>query len=415
MVSVSSGVAGASAARAQRRRRLLLLDVVAAAVVVPLELLVAPAVVGTPRPSPGAVVLVVLTWAAMTARSRAPRAALVLTVLGAAAVTLLQGGRNLAVVAALLALYSVAVTGRRRATVGAWAATAGTLAAAGALATGATGVTDLQFLSVLPWTAVVAALGTALCDRRAYLSAVEERAERAEQGREEEARRRVAEDRVRIARELHDVVAHHIAVISVQAGVAQHLLATRPADAGDALEHVRRAAATVLEELGDVLSVLRQPGEPACTGTAPAPGLARLDDLMASFTAAGLHLEWSTEGEPRQLPATVDLVAYRVLEEALTNALKHGSGATRLTTAWAAESLVLRVANELSVPAGAGAHPRSATVDLLPERTGTGHGLVGMSERAAAVGGRLRSGRTPDRRFVIEAELPVRPPAGPAS
>ena len=396
---------GEGAARGPRGRRPLALDVAAAAVAVLLELVVAPAVTGGLRPSPVAAVFVVLTWAAMTARCRAPRAALVATVLGAAAVTLVQGERTLVLVAALLALYSVALTASRRTTVLAWAGTAAGLVGAGALASLGTATIDLEPLAALPWTAVVAALGSALRDRRAYLAAVEERAERAERGREEEARRRVAEERVRIARDLHDVVAHHIAVIGVQAGVAQHLLATRPAEAGAALAHVRSAAAAVLGELGDVLSVLRQPGEPA-ERSAPAPGLARLDELVGSFTAAGLAVRWSSEGAPRELPATVDVVAYRVLEEALTNALKHGAGEASLTTAWSPASLVLRVVNAVPAPAGVGAPGHGA--DTLPERAGTGHGLLGMGERATAVGGRVRSGPTPDGRFVVEAVLPVR-------
>ncbi len=180
-------------------------------------------------------------------------------------------------------------------------------------------------------------------NRRSLLAALQERAVRAEQTREEEALRRVAEERVRIARDLHDIVGHHIAVVSVQAGAAQHLLTADPAAAAVAVGEVRRAAVTVLDELKDLLYVLRQPGEPD-TGTAPVPGLARLDVLLASFTA-GLTVDWVLYGAPPHLTATVDLVAYRLLEEALTNALKHGTGAARIEVEYGDSLLQLRVLN----------------------------------------------------------------------
>ena len=365
----------------------------------------------------------------MTLRSRGPVPALALTTGGAAVVTLLQGDPTLVVVAPLLALYTVALRGDRRTTVLAWAATAVPLTLAGLV--GAPGVAlSPEALPVLPWTAVVAAVGDGLRSRRAYLAAVEERAERAERSRDEEAGRRVAEERVRIARELHDVVAHHIAVVSVQAGVAQHLLATQPAAASDALVHVRRSAAAVLEELGDILSVLREPGErgeqsePGDRGdpgerggperpSAPAPGLARLDSLVDSFIAAGLAVEWSLHGQPRELAPTVDLVAYRVLEEGLTNAFKHGTGTAYVRVEYGSSSLHLCVLNSVAVPVLAGSRQRADGSTVQTTGRGTGHGLLGMRERAAAVGGTLRAAPASGGTFCVEAELPLRVSAQP--
>ena len=199
------------------------------------------------------------------------------------------------------------------------------------------------------------------------------------------------------------MVAHHIAVVSVQAGAAQHLLAADPAAAADALGHVRRSASTVLEELGDILTVLRQPGE-GDTSRAPAPGLERLDALVGSFNAAGLVVDWTLRGQSRDLPATVDLVAYRITEEALTNALKHGTGTAHLDVEHSPTSLRVRVTSPVAAPVMASA--RSGTA--APHSPGTGHGLLGMRERAAAVGGTLEAGPGAGGTFRVQALLPHR-------
>lgn len=383
------------------QRHPVLTDAVAAVVLLIGDLLVAPRLTGDTRTAPEAV-LTALTLAAVPLRNRLPVQALALTTAGAASVTLLRGVETLAALAPLMVLYLVALRSDRRSTVLAWASTVAVLAPASALGSQSS-VRWEDTLSVLPWTGVVAAVGNGLRNRRAYLAAAEERAVRAERGLEEEALRRVAEERVRIARELHDVVAHHIAVVSVQAGTAQHLLAIDPAAAADALGHVRRSAGAVLEELGNILSVLRQPGEPE-GGTAPAPGLARLDALVGSFTAAGLAVDWSLRGQPRELPATVDLVAYRVLEEALTNALKHGTGTAHLDVEYEPSSLRLRVVNSTPVPVAAGSRPRPAA-GAAP---GSGHGLLGMRERAAAVGGTISAAPGPGDTFRVQADLPLK-------
>jgi signal transduction histidine kinase len=250
------------------------------------------------------------------------------------------------------------------------------------------GWTEPASLGVFAWTGMAVAFGDALRTRRAYVAAIEERAVRAELSREVEARRRVVEERLRIARELHDVVAHHIAMINVQAGVAAHVLRDQPDKAEDALAHVRKAARTVLDETSTLLGVLRREDEP--DETEPTRGLARLGGLLDTLGGAGLRVERHQDGQVRELPAAVDLAAYRIVQESLTNAHKHGSdGCARLRLAYTPAGLDIEVSN------AAGADPE-----------GTGHGLLGMRERVAAVGGRLRAERA-DGRFVVDAFLPA--------
>ena len=249
-------------------------------------------------------------------------------------------------------------------------------------------------VGILAWIGMATAVGDASRSRRAYITAVEERARRAEETREEEARRRVAEERLRIARELHDVVAHHIAVINVQAGAATHVLQHRPEQVGPALAHIRRASDTVLKELAAVVGVLRNSDDLDVT-TEPTRGLARLSELLDTFAASGLTVEHRQQGQVRELPAVVDLAAYRIVQESLTNAQKHGSGVACLAVAYTPEAVVLDIGN--AVAAGQSA-------------AGSGYGIVGMRERAAAAGGTLSAGSRTGGRFGVHAELPA--PAG---
>ncbi|MGH9077847.1 MAG: sensor histidine kinase, partial [Acidimicrobiales bacterium] len=168
--------------------------------------------------------------------------------------------------------------------------------------------------------AAVVFAGVAVANRRAYVASVEERARLAEQTREEEGRRRVDAERLRIARELHDVVAHSIATINVQAGVAAHVIDDRPDQAKDALVAIKAASKEALRELRGILGVLRSAEEPAVTS--PAPGLAQVGVLVDAANRAGLATAVVTTGTPRPLPATVDLAAYRIVQESLTNALR---------------------------------------------------------------------------------------------
>lgn len=380
------------------RGRPLVLDTALAAGVFVLSLVArdpesAPAMSPT---SAGPVLIAALTCLALAWRRTAPLGVLAISVAGNVLVLLLVESATGLAAAALLALYTLAVSTDRRTTMIAWGATVVPLTLA-SLWSGAP-ISVENAVTFVPWTALVAALGDALRNRRAYILAVEERAERAERTREEEARLRVAQERLRIARDLHDVVAHRIAVVNVQAGVAGHLLTSQPEKAKEALEHVRRAGAAVLDELSEVLDVLRQPDEPDAA-TAPVPGLAQLDSLVDSFSAAGLSMETTRTGKPRAIGTAVDMVTYRVLQEALTNAHKHGTGTAHLTLLYTPSTLDVHVTNPVKTSG-------SSTAGLVT----TGHGLLGMHERTVAVGGVLDAAPGPVGQFHVDVRLPL--PAG---
>jgi signal transduction histidine kinase len=250
-------------------------------------------------------------------------------------------------------------------------------------------------VSVVPWAAVAAAVGQAVRAKRAHQAMLEERARRAEEGREAEARRRVQQERLRIARELHDAVGHHVALISVQAGAMGCLLDTDLAKARESLTHIQRASEAALEELRLTVGLLRQPGdrEPV----EPAGGLGRLDELVASFGATGLRVRCEVSGAARPLPEAVDLTAYRLIQESLTNTAKHAAG-TSASVSIAFRPAVLALAVEDDGPAGSVSGP------VAPE---AGHGIIGMRERAAALGGWLSAGPRAGGGFRVLAELPA--------
>ncbi len=301
---------------------------------------------------------------------------------------------------AVVALYTVAVSTDRRTAWGTAAGSVAVLVGAG-IALGPETWLQPQNFSVLAWAGTAAAVGDAVRSRRAYIAAVEERAERAERTREEEAGRRVAEDRIRIARELHDVVAHHIALINAQAGVAVHLAGEIPAPVLAALEHIRDASHEALQELKATVGLLRASDESGVP-LEPAPGVAQLPELLASFARAGLAVSLEQQGEVRPLPPAVDLTAFRIVQESLTNVSKHaGVPTARVQLFFGPEQLAIRVEDD-----GRTAPMRSSYLDQ-----GQGHGLTGMGERAAVVGGTLSAGRDPWGGFRVAADLPLRPVA----
>ncbi|MEU9242541.1 histidine kinase [Streptomyces sp. NPDC048385] len=245
------------------------------------------------------------------------------------------------------------------------------------------------------WTALGCALGMATASQRRYFREARERVRTAELSREEEAARRVAEERLRISRELHDVIAHHVAVINVQSGVAGHLLRTDPDAAEKALHTARGSAQTVLAELGGVLAVLRQ--DPVGEGLrAPTPGIAQIPGLVATSTGQGHAVSLEVEGEPQDTPDGVGLTAYRVVQEALTNVHKHAPSApARVRLSWEPRRLTVSVANE------------PAKSPTLPPAAGNGFGLIGMHERVTATGGALVTERLAGGGFLVRAQLPL--------
>jgi signal transduction histidine kinase len=288
------------------------------------------------------------------------------------------------VLASAIAMFAVAVRNDRRRTVIVAAVAAVTILGLGLLA-GIGSVFDPRAFQLAVTIAFAAAAGDAARSHRAYIDAITERAVRAEATRESEARRRVAEDRLRIARDLHDTVAHQISVISLNAGVASSALESRPEAARDALAVIRSASRSVLGEIGDLLSVLRAESDDPLSdapSTAPQPGLDRLGELVARFAQSGLDVTVRIEGDVRRLPEAVDRVAYRVIQEALTNAHKHGTEHRA--------HLLVEVTGDAARIVVTNPAADAAPVSTRP----TGHGLLGVRERVASVRGTVESGLT---------------------
>ncbi|GGQ34529.1 signal transduction histidine kinase [Actinomadura coerulea] len=291
----------------------------------------------------------------------------------------------------VVALYTAAAEGHLTAAVAlAGIAVAGTVA--GDRRDDVNHLADAAGFLLVGWFVAVVAIGGVVRNRRAYLREAQERARVAERGREAEARRRAIEERLRIARELHDVLGHNISLINVQATAALHGLRREPQRAEDALTAIKQASKDVLREMRATLGVLRQVDEAA--PVAPAPGLGRLDELTRGLAAAGLKISTEVEGEPRPLPAEADLAAYRIVQEALTNVTRH-SGATSavVRVGYGADGVVVSVQDDGTPRSGA---PSSG-----------GSGIRGMRERAEALGGDLDAGPGPDGGFTVRARLPL--------
>jgi signal transduction histidine kinase len=244
----------------------------------------------------------------------------------------------------VIALYTAAARCERGTAI---AAAVGTALALLIPAAGAGGVSDAGFAAAMYAVFAAAwALGDNLRTRRAYLLELEARAERLERDREESARRAVAEDQARIARELHDVISHNVSVMVVQAAGAD-VFASRPDRAREALGSIESTGREALVELRRLLDVVSPADRDNDSGLAPQPGLARLPELLEQVTAAGLRVELTVAGEPRDLPAGVDLSAYRIVQEALTNTLKHARASRAdVTLRYADMSLELEVLDD---------------------------------------------------------------------
>jgi signal transduction histidine kinase len=330
----------------------------------------------------------------LAARRRFPGAVLALGVASGLAVAALGLSPIVLGLAILVAVYSVAAYGNR------WVSLAGLAAAeVGSVAVQLT-PGRFQAPTVVSNALVIGAawlLGHFVGVRRAYTARLEERTAELEQAREELARRAVTKERLRLARELHDVVAHAMSVIAVQSGVGAHVASAQPEEAAKALAAIEATSRAALEELRRLLGVLRQDSEPQGDLT-PVPGLADLDSLLAEVSKAGLGVRLRVEGTPSPLPAGVDLSAYRIVQEALTNVVKHaGPARAQVTVGYRDRAVTVEVTDD-------GRGVRASAGD---GRAGVGHGLIGMRERVAAFNGDLEAGPLPDGGFRVAARLPL--------
>ncbi|MFJ9632522.1 sensor histidine kinase [Streptomyces sp. NPDC101175] len=331
-------------------------------------------------------------------RRTLPRATVVVTLCCAMVVAGLGYVVTVLVIGPLMvALYALALRSERT--------TANLFTAAGIILLVATGLVSgphgeplvLKLLGPVFWLLLPTSLGTSTRLRAAYLEAVRARAEHAERTREQEARHRVTEERMRIARDLHDVVAHHLVLANLQAGTVVRLMRSRPEEAERIAAELAGTTQSAVRELKATVGLLRH-ADDSETMSGPAPGLARLAELAASFEPAGLTVTVSTEGRPQPLSAGTDLTAYRIVQEALTNVTKHaGTGFAEVRLSYAHDRLGITVTDQ----GGAAPAPSPGT--------GGGYGVIGMRERALSAGGRLRAGHRPEGGFEVVTELPLLP------
>jgi signal transduction histidine kinase len=254
---------------------------------------------------------------------------------------------------------------------------------------GAQSGSDFVFISLRYAVAWVA--GYVLRERAEQAEAAEERATRAEQEREAASRVAVAEERARIARELHDIVAHSVSIMVLQVGAIRHKLPEMLAEDRDALRGVERTGRGALAEMRRLLGAMRRDGDGL--ELAPHPGVDRLDSLLDDVGRAGLPVQLHVDGNPFPLPRAIDLSAYRIVQEGLTNALKHAHASrVDVTFHYASDELKIEVRDN-----GAG----------LSTSDGLGHGLVGIRERVKIYGGEMTAGAAPEGGFVLDARLPL--------
>jgi signal transduction histidine kinase len=250
----------------------------------------------------------------------------------------------------------------------------------------------VTFFWILPWTA-----GRTIRNQTMLARELAEKAERAQHAHAEEERRAIAIERNRIARELHDVLAHNLSVMVVQASAARRVLDKNPSQAVESAALIQRTGREALAEIRQLFGPVRRGHGEELSGP---PSIARVDELARRARAAGLRVELRVSGAPVTLPAGIDLAAYRIVQEALTNAIKHAPSAQAcVTVAYEPNEVALSIEDD-------GEGPRDG-FDL--EEAGGGHGLVGMRERAALYGGIVQAGRRRGGGFAVRARLPTRP------
>ncbi len=325
-------------------------------------------------------------------RRVAPEATLAVTVAGLGVWTVADFAGGPIYLAPLVPLYTLAVLGLRRRTVIAVVAMSVAFVVFALISDER--AAHLGFLVAFAgWAGGAVFLGTAQRNRRAYLAQLEQRARDLEESREEEARRRVAEERLRIARDLHDVIAHGIATIHMQSGAALHVIDRHPEQAVPALTAVKQLSKQTLQELRATLDVLRADDAEAAP-LAPTPGLDRLTALVDVTRQAGLPVELEIVGGETPAPTAVDVAAYRIVQESLTNVMRHAGARARATVT------VRRT-------------DRAVDIEVVDDGLGVaappangGHGIIGMRERAATVGGTVVAGANRGGGFRVQAHLP---------
>jgi signal transduction histidine kinase len=377
--------------RRPRGRRSLAFDLALALVATTAELGQVSGASGSPTGA--AIVLAVVAGGALVLRRTSPLAVLATTLAASVAIVALDDDPS--GVSVGIALYTTAALCERRVSLAALVATTAIAATGSAITTDTPGrETSATFgaiivamLSVGIW-----GLGAYAQTQRRYRRELEERAASAEREREQLARIAVHEERASIARELHDIVAHSVSVMLVGVRGARDVLRTAPDAADDTLARVERSGEQSLAELRRILALLREPHQTA--ESHPQPSLAELDELVASYRTAGLPARLEVIGEPMPLPSGVELSIYRIVQEALTNALKHSDPTNvTVTLAFRDSRLELEVVDD-----GTTATPDAATA---------GQGLIGMRERLALLGGELETGPREGGGFRVAARLPV--------
>ncbi|MFF3458708.1 sensor histidine kinase [Streptomyces sp. NPDC002730] len=354
-----------------------------------------------------AVLIVLLLSLVVALRRRMPEKMLVLAAALGVAQLVLDVEVNPGDFAMLVIIYTVAAHDGAR-----WASR---LALVGGLSAGTlaqlrwpeanTGVGGKIFFTIfmsVPF-ALAWVLGDSIRTRRAYFAQLEERATRLEKEREAQAKVAVAAERARIARELHDVVAHNVSVMVVQADGAAYVLDAAPDQAKQALETISSTGRQALAEMRRLLGVLRTGDAPESGEYVPQPDVEQIEDLVEQVRGSGLTVDFKIEGTPRPLPSGVELTAYRIVQEALTNTRKHGgpeAGAS-VRLVYFDDGLGLLVEDD----------GRGSAHELYEDggADGRGHGLIGMRERVGMVGGTLDTGPRPGGGFRISALLPLKP------
>jgi signal transduction histidine kinase len=367
--------------------------------------------VGSTRPAYGipiwvAYVIALVSTLPVAVRRLWPLPVLGVVLAGSVAAMAIGTGKDPSVSVALV-LYLVGLHYPRRTSAAVLAGTlaataAGTVAGGAALGDSEAGNVAARVVGEAVFLAAGWAIGVAVREQRAYAAGLREQAERRVQAQLADARRAVAEERLRIAREMHDVVAHSLSLIAMQAGVGNYVADARPEEAARTLASIEATSRAAMREMRRLVGVLRD--DQAGPELAPARGLADVGQLITGIADAGVRVQLEVRGRQRPVPPGVDLAAYRIIQEALTNVVKHAQTTeSRVVVTYAEDAICLEITDD-----GHGAPADSVT-------TGAGHGIAGMAERVSLFGGEFHAGSLPGRGFRVAARLPLDNPPGKAS